>query len=212
MLFNLVVFWWEKFNSSVFITSGFQVPSKSELFWITTITVSEPMWINPNQSEKRFKSHLLKNASKLIWLNPIHSKTSIRMNPNESEVNFPSEWIRINPHSDFFQSERISVRINSDSFRLNIRFRSIRIRIDSDSFGLKIYFRFFRIHSDRSLGLSQINFQAFFNKRDLKHFLDWFGLIRIGSDADIGIIRNSSDWLGRNSYPKFSPETLFRTL
>ena len=29
----------------------------------------------------------------------------------------------------------------------------------------------------------------------------FFGMIRIGSDADIGMIRKSSDWLGMNFYP-----------
>ena len=62
-----------------------------------------------------------------------------------------------------------------------------------------------RIRSDRSLGLSRINFQAFFNKRDSKRFSNRFILIRIGSDTDIGMIRNSSDWLGMNSYPNLSP-------
>ena len=33
----------------------------------------------------------------------------------------------------------------------------------------------------------------------------FFGLIRIGSDTDIGMIRNSSDWLGMNFYLKLSP-------
>ena len=30
-------------------------------------------------------------------------------------------------------------------------------------------------------------------------------MIRIGSNADIGMNRNSSDWLGMNSYPILSP-------
>ena len=30
-------------------------------------------------------------------------------------------------------------------------------------------------------------------------------MIRIGSDTDIGMIRNSSDRFGMNSYPKLSP-------
>ena len=34
-------------------------------------------------------------------------------------------------------------------------------------------------------------------------------MIRIGSDTDIGINRNSSDWLGMNSYPILSPGRLF---
>ena len=209
------------------------------------MSLSEPMRINPNQSEKRFESCLLKNAWKLIRLNPrllsewirsqfsirinwnqsgpgltfnpnestfrlirihsygifgldqsvsgfilIHSdrslefpsqcesirtnpknfwisfvenrlkiyptqsETSIRMNPKESEVNFLSEWIRINPDRIDFQSEWISVRT------------------DSVSFGLKIYFGFIRIEVADWTGLSQVNFQAFFNKRDSKRFSD----------------------------------------
>ena len=34
--------------------------------------------------------------------------------------------------------------------------------------------------------------------------LHWFGLIRTPSNTDFGIIRNSSDWFGMISYPKFS--------
>ena len=30
-------------------------------------------------------------------------------------------------------------------------------------------------------------------------------MIRIGSDTDVGMNRNSSDWLGKNSYPILSP-------
>ena len=63
----------------------------------------------------------------------------------------------------------------------------------------------FRIDSDRTLGFSRINFQVFFNKRDSKRFSNWFGFIRIGLDTEIGMIRNSSDWLGMNFYPKLSP-------
>ena len=33
-------------------------------------------------------------------------------------------------------------------------------------------------------------------------------MIRVGSDTDIGINRNSSDWLGMNSYPILSPGIL----
>ena len=33
--------------------------------------------------------------------------------------------------------------------------------------------------------------------------------IRIGSDSDIGLNRNSSDWLGMNSYPILSPGQIF---
>ena len=127
---------------------------------------------------------------------------SIRFNPNESKVNFQSEWIRINPATDWsktnIQSESIRTLIHSD-------WKSIGVRIDSDSLGLKIYFKLVQIHADRSLGLIRINFQAFFNKRDSKRFSDCFGLIRIGSNTVIGVILNSSDWLGINSCPKLSP-------
>ena len=58
------------------------IPSQSELFRFILISVSKPMWIIPNQSEKRFVSHLMKNGQKSIRPNPIISKTSIRMNLN----------------------------------------------------------------------------------------------------------------------------------
>ena len=45
----------------------------------------------------------------------------------------------------------------------------------------------------------------FCNSFDKKRFSDWFGMIRIGSDTDIGMDRNSSDWLGMNSYPILLP-------
>ena len=68
--------------------------SQSELFRFIPISVSEPMRMNPNQSEKRFVSCLMKNGQKSIRLNPINSETSIRMNPNQSEIEFS---IQINP-------------------------------------------------------------------------------------------------------------------
>ena len=48
-------------------------------------------------------------------------------------------------------------------------------------------------------------FYNFSSNEIQKGFLDWFGMIRIGSDTDIGLNRNSSDWLGMNSYPILSP-------
>ena len=64
------------------------IPSQSELFWFIPITVSEPMRIIPNQSEKCFVSRLMKNGQKSIRLDAINSETSIRMNPNQSETKF----------------------------------------------------------------------------------------------------------------------------
>ena len=37
-------------------------------------------------------------------------------------------------------------------------------------------------------------------------------MIRIGSDTDIGMNRNSSDWLGMNSYPLLSPEIVLKMI
>ena len=52
-----------------------------------------------------------------------------------------------------------------------------------------------------------MNLLPFFMKRDTTIFLDWFGMILIGSDTNI-VNRNSSDWLGINSYPILSPGQL----
>ena len=73
------------------------IPSQSELFRFIPISVSEPMRIITNQSEKRFVYSLMKNDQKSIRLNPTNSETSIRMNLNQSETKFA---IRINPSSD----------------------------------------------------------------------------------------------------------------
>ena len=58
-------------------------PIRKQVF--NPISVSEPMRIIPNQSEKRFVSHLMKNGQKSIRPNLINSETSIRnlvCNPN----------------------------------------------------------------------------------------------------------------------------------
>ena len=62
----------------------------------------------------------------------------------------------------------------------------------SDSFGLIWIENWFRIGSDSS-GINRIDFWLFFIKRDTKCFSDWFGMIRIGSDTDIGMNRNQSE-------------------
>ena len=51
-------------------------------------------------------------------------------------------------------------------------------------------------------GLKRIYFWPFFIKRDTKRFSDWSGMIRIGSDADIGMNRNSPHWPGMNFNPR----------
>ena len=85
--------------------------------------------------------------------------------------------------------------------------KSIRVRIDCDSFGLKIYFEFVGIHSDRSLGLSRINFQAFFNKRDSKSFSDWSASARIQISEWFGIVLIGSKWISIQNCRKGNYET-----
>ena len=82
---------------------------------------------------------------------------------------------------------------------------SIRLNRSSNSFRLKACFGFIRIVASNVLVLGRIDFLPFFIKRDTKSFLDWFGMICIGSDTDIGMNRNSSDWFRMNSYPILSP-------
>ena len=107
---------------------------------------------------------------------------SIRFNQRQQ-----SEWIRANSKPSF----------QSKSIRMNPR---------SEWFGLKTWFR---IHSDCCLWLNRIRSDPilpFFIKRVTKRFSDWFGMIRIGSDTDIGMNRNNSNCFWMNPYPVLSPE------
>ena len=141
----------------------------------------------------------MKNDRKSIRPNPIQCE-AIRTNPNQSH--------RIDPSRIFNQnkSERIRGQNDSDWFWLKIRFGSIRARMDSD---WKLSLGLVRIHSECCLGLGRIDFLPFFIKRVTKRFSDWFGMFRFGSDTDVGMNRNSSDWLGMNSYPLLSPGKIF---
>ena len=109
-------------------------------------------------------------------------------------------WIQ----SDFglIQTE-FSIRMNprSEWFGLILIENSVWINLKSDWLGL-IWIE--NLVSD-CFGLSRIGFLPFFVKRVTKSFLDWLGKIRIGSDTDIGMNRNSSDWLGMNFNPILSP-------
>ena len=100
------------------------------------------------------------------------------------------------------QSESFRPWIHSDWFWLEIRFGSIRARIDVD---WKLGFGLVWIHVSELIGLIRIDFWSSFIKRVTKRFSDWFGMIRIGSDIDIQMNRNSSDWLGMNFNPIISP-------
>ena len=124
------------------------IPSQSELFRFIPISVSEPMRIILNQSEKRFVSGLIKNGQKTIRLNPFNSKTSIRMNPNQSET-------------------KLSIQINANQSKVGV----IRTNLSSDWFGLKTWFG---IGSDWCVGINRIKsdwFLTVFFQNDS----DWLG-------------------------------------
>ena len=142
----------------------------------------------------------VKNQFDLIRLIPRHQSEWIRMNLKQSETNISTQ---INPISDLskpnFQSESIRMNPRSEWFEL------IWIEIlVSDWIG------FIRIDVSELIGLRQIDFWPLFIKRDTKRFSDWFGMIRIGSDTDIGMNRNSSAWLGMNFNPILLPGMLLK--
>ena len=105
-----------------------------------------------------------------------------------------------------------SIRINlnqSDLGFIQIE-NSVWINPSSDRFGLiwiknlvSDWFRFIRIDISELIGLGRIDFLPFFIKRDIKRFSNLIGLIRIGSDTDIGMNRNSSDFESGIEIQKF---------
>ena len=97
------------------------------------------------------------------------------------------------------KSESIRPRINPNRIFHRNQSEWIQGRNDSEWFGL------IRIVLSELIGLGRIDFWPFFIKRDTKHFSDWFGMIRNGSDTDIGMSRNSAGWLGINFNPILSP-------
>ena len=100
------------------------IPSQSELFRFIPISVSDPMRIIPNQSEKRFVYRLMNNGQKTIRLNPINSEPSFRMIPNQSETKFS---IQINPNRSqlgLIQTE-FSIRINPNESKDNYKVCSL---------------------------------------------------------------------------------------
>ena len=153
----------------------------------------------------------------LFWVNQNYSDSLRYLYSNQSETKFS---IHINAISDWskpnFQSESIRIIPTMDSFGLILIENSVWINPRSDWFGLiwienlvSNWFGFIRIDVSELIRLSRIDFWPFFIKQDRKSFSDWFEMIRIGSDTDIGINRNSSDWLGMNFIPKHSPEYLW---
>ena len=124
----------------------------------------------------------------------------MRIIPNQSEKHFVSRLmkngqksIRLNP-------------INSETWiwtnpKPSFQSTWIRTRIDPSRIS----------NQNQCLGINRIKsdwFWPFFIKRYTKCFSDWFGMLRIDSDTDIGMNRNSSDWPGMNFNPILSPGSL----
>ena len=88
----LLIISWRKLESKIYNPGESielkLIPSELELFRAISEFVYEPFRVIPNQSEKRFVSHLMKNGQKSIRLNLINSETSIWMNPNQSKTKF----------------------------------------------------------------------------------------------------------------------------
>ena len=155
-------------------------------------------YLYPSQCES-FRTNP-KNVLYLVWWKTVKRSDLIRFNPRQL-----SEWIRnqvFNPD----QSDLGFVRIDSDW----------KFGLDQSELGLirianlvSDWFRFIRIDVSELVGLSRMDFWSFFIKLYTKRFSDWFVIIRIGSDTDIGMNRNSSDWLGMNSNPILSRGMFF---
>ena len=138
----------------------------------------------------------VKNQSDLFQLIPRHQSEWIRNQVFNSDQ---SEWIRARIYLNRILIENL-VWINRSSNWFGLI--SIK-KLVSDWVG------FIRINVSELIGLSRIDFWLFSIKRDTKRFSDWFGMICIGSDTDIGMNRNSSDWLVMNFNPILLPRFLF---
>ena len=110
----------------------------------------------------------------------------MRIIPNQSEKRFISRLMKN----------------GQKSIRLNLIHSVTSIRVNPNQSETKFSFRINLNHSDLELiridvseliELSRIDFWPLFIKRDTKRFLDWFGMIRIGSDTDIGIVLIDSE-------------------
>ena len=99
--------------------------NQSELFRFIPISVSEPMGIFPNESEKLFVSRLMKNGQTSMRLNPINSERSIRMNSNQSETKFSIQINQNQSELGLIQTE-FSIRIHPNESKAGM------IQIGSD--------------------------------------------------------------------------------
>ena len=114
------------------------------------------------------------------------------MNSFEIIPNCVPKSMRINPNQYVIIWKNFSISFVENRFEINPTQSQTSIWICPNSFELKSWFGFVLTHSDRSLELSRINFQAIFNKRDWKLFLDWFALARtqIRDSSELVPIRN----------------------
>ena len=135
-------------------------------------------------------------------LEKVSDRNSFRANENNSDsfrYLYPSrcESFRTNPKNVLHLVWWKTVKNRSDLVRFSPR--QLSEWIGNQVFDSKQSFHSVSIRA---------RIDPFFIKRDIKRFSDWFGMIRIGSDANIGMNRNSSDWFGINSYPILSPGSL----
>ena len=128
---------------------------------------------------------------------------------DDAEKSYTCSWswrkYRIEIHSESIRTiptlSDICIRANANhsepirkTFRISFDGRRSKINPSSDWFGLiwiknlvSKWIEFIRIDVSELIGLSRIDFWPFFVKWRTKRFLDWFGMIRIGSDTDIGM-------------------------
>ena len=130
--------------------------------------------------------------SELFRFIPTSASEPVRIIPKKRLVSHlmknGKETILLNP----IQSEA-SIRIipTSDTSGLILIEHSIWINPSSD---LKTLFVWVRIHSNSASDKVELISDRF-PSNDTKRFSDWFGMVRIGSDTDIGM----------NSYSKLLP-------
>ena len=154
------------------------IPNQSELFRYLYPSQCESFRNNSNYVLYFVWWKTIKSQSDLIRLIPSYQSEWIRTN---SKLSLQTRSIRINPISGwskpYFQSESIRMNPRSEWFGLILIENSIWMNQSSDWFKL--------------IWIANL-------------VSDYFGMIRIGSDTDIGMNQNSSDWLGMNFNPMLS--------
>ena len=152
-----------------------------------------------------WRKYRIEIHSESIRTIPIHSDICIRANSNHSE---PIRNQVFNPDQSksirhWIYPNRIINQNQSKSFRPCIYSDWLRL-IWTENLVSDWCLGINRIMSDRFLTIfHQTRYKKFFGL--VRNDSNWFGMIRIGSDTDIGMNRNNSDWLGINFNPILSP-------